>query len=113
MIAYVVGRMMGNPDAQSVFDCSLSVQTGFSGRISETGIFMLDLQNRRRIVGQRSANRISISYDTEQMDLVMKEDKKTFMGFDVESKHLFRGSVRGSSVTLFDEEEKQDYTFTL
>jgi len=110
-VAYLVGKMMGNEQSKSIFDCNLSAHTGFSGIISAGGIFMLDLESRRRIVGQRSSDRISLAYDTEQIDLTVSEQDKTFKGFDTESHHQFYGVVTGSSVTLFDEEENQDFTF--
>lgn len=112
-VAFLVGKMLGNDQSKAVYDCSLSAQTSFSGNISAGGIFMLDLESRRRIVGQRSSDRISLAYDTEQIDLVVREDEKTFEGFDAESRHPFHGVVSGSSVTLFDEEENQDFLFTL
>lgn len=112
-VAFLVGKMMGNDHSQSVYDCSLSAQTGFTGNISSGGIFMLDLENKRRIVGQRSDDRISLAYDSEQIDLVVREQEKTFEGFDAESNHQFHGTVAGTSVTLFDEEENQDFTYTL
>ncbi len=112
-VAFLVGRMMGNTQAQSVFDCALSAQTGFSGNISSGGIFLLDLESRRRIVGQRNLDRVLLSYDAENIDLTLSENDKTFQGIDVESQHQFHGVVSGSSVTIFDEEENKDFTFTL
>lgn len=112
-VAYLVGKMMGNDQSTSIYDCSLSVHTGFSGNISSRGIFILDLESKRRIVGQRSSDSISLAYDAEQIDLTVSEQDKTFQGFDTESHHQFYGIVSGSSVTLFDEEENQDFTYTL
>ena len=112
-VAFLVGKMMGNEQSKSIYDCGLSSHTGFSGNISSVGIFMLDLESKRRIVGQRSSDRISLAYDTGQIDLVVSEQDKTFQGFDAESHHQFHGVVAGSSVTLFDEEENKDFTYTL
>jgi len=74
---------------------------------------MLDLESRQRIVGRRSADTFSLAYDTDHIELVVRENDKTFTGFDTESFHPFRGVVSGDSVTLFDEEENKDFTFTL
>jgi len=112
-VAYLAGKVLGNDASQYVVDCEFSTKTGFSGNITAGGIFMLDLESRQRIVGQRSADTFSLAYDTDHIELIVREDDKTFSGFDTESRHEFRGVVSGTSVTLFDEEEKKDFTFTL
>ncbi len=112
-VAFLAGKVMGNEGSYAVYDCDLSAQTGFSGKISAAGIFMFDLEQKRRIVGRRASDRISLIYDTEPIDLVVSETDKTFRGYDAESQREFRGTVSGSSVTLYDEEENKDYTYTL
>lgn len=112
-VAFLAGKVMGNEGSHTIYDCDLSAQTGFTGQVSAAGIFLFDLEQKRRIVGQRASDKISLVYDTEPIDIVVSETDKTFRGYDGESQHEFRGTVTGSSVILHDEEEDKDFTYTL
>jgi hypothetical protein len=110
-IAFLAGKLMGNRNALSVFDHAVSEQTGFTGTVSTSGIFMLDLEKKCRIVGQGTSDHLVLSYGDERINMALSEKDKTFTGYDVASAMQFYGIVSGREVTLFDDEEEKDFKY--
>lgn len=106
-IAYILGKMMIEKSATSVYDCQSSSYFNFSGELNPLNIY--DYARGNYLTGELGS---IYDYATGQY-INIKQESDAFSGYDYETGNYFNVSFAEGTITLYDYEDNTDYSFTV
>jgi len=113
VVAFVAGRLISGSEAWSIYDCEASRTCRFSGTVSPEQILVYDPEARCRVSGYGEKDCYSLYHHGNRHHIELKIRGSSFEGYDYGSGAHFSGSVDGSSVVVFDGQDRRYYYFTI
>ena len=114
MMAYIVGRLILEKEANAVYDHAAKAYFNAAGTCRKDKIEVYDYDRKCYWVGVIAPNRLSI-YDNGSkkfVELKLKGGKK-FEGFDYETGKHFGGEADAKAIALYDFADKKYHHYYL
>jgi len=106
-IAFIVGKMMVEKAATSVYDYQTSAYLNFSGEVSPLNIY--DYGRGNYLTGELES---IYDYATGQY-INLKLENDAFSGYDYETGTYFNVTIKDGTITFYDYEDSSYYSFTV
>ena len=102
-VAFVAGRMISQPNAQSLYDCSRSRYICYAGSVEALDVRIFDLNQGCFFSGTGGGGSFFLYHhgNGHRVNLTIQEDR--FSGVDQRSLMHFHGTVKEHFVQLFDQ----------
>lgn len=113
VVAFVAGRLISGSETWSIYDCEESRTCRFSGTVSPERILVYDPEQRCMISGYGEEGCYSLYHHGNRRHIELMIRDSGFEGYDYDSRSHFSGSVEGSSVVIFDGQDRKYYYFTI
>jgi hypothetical protein len=114
-VAYIAGRLATDKYSSSLHDHSVSKDFTFEGSISPTSVSIFDYQKKCKITGPGDAGSYTLLHHGNYKEVILKFEMATneFSGYDDDSKTNYTGKVEGNSISIYDQEHSQLFTYSL
>lgn len=113
IVAFIAGKLIGDSEAWSIYDCEQVRTCRFSGTVSPGQILIYDPEAHCRISGYGEEGCYSIYHHGNRQYIEFKINGSSFEGYDYDSKTHFFGSVESGSVAILDGQDRRYHYFTI
>ena len=109
VVAYVAGSLISGQRSSAVFDRQERRRFNISGTLSDSNISACASGQDCHITGSLA----SLYHCGNLGRLTLKLNSAQFFGYDSESRQHFSGNVNGNSVSIYDNETRRRYSYSI
>lgn len=109
-VAAVIAAVMKGQKVSTVYDCSIGSYRNISSEVSEGRVTGYDYSTSSHF-SSTSAGKLDF-YDYETSTQVrLKVEGSDFLGYDCHSSQNFSGTIDGNTISLYEHETSQSYSY--
>jgi hypothetical protein len=113
IVAFIIGKLASGREIYKIFDRSTSSYNEIKGEVSIARINVYDTERNELFTGSGDAKSISIYDLTSAKFIELRLNGLNFDGFDYDSKKIFYGEIKDSTVALFDYQDSKHHYFVM
>jgi hypothetical protein len=112
-VAFIAGQLISSTPSTSVRDVRDGREHRFVGTLEDGRVEIRDGSLGCPITGSGQHGAYELFHGLNRRTIKLDLDGSTFSGYDYDSLNGFRGRVSGHTVSLYDNELRQDFSFRL